>query len=283
MSNRAYLAASNADTIYPSFAEPSYDAPEQLIATDVEALPLLWLAMFREQDLQQKVFQVDGDDVPAFAPLCSKEQALKQLALATPYLCQIFPTFDRLPEYAELLRAAIEPLPYRFVSIELEEIAGLYPPEHRFAELLTLGLRGFDRPEQIRFECPDVTFDLSEMSISIEGMDGEEVDELNADDGTIDAGQMTIDGFTATSHAEVLERLANLRPLAPLPSARMYLDDLECAEDEQWNFTRVLGAGRYGSMGYGREAPWEKEDADFGWEFVSEYEDEDELEEPDDD
>lgn len=35
-----------------------------------------------------------------------------------------------------------------------------------------------------------------------------------------------------------------------------------------WNFTRVLGAGRHGSMGYGRETPWEKEDANFGWEFI---------------
>ena len=35
--------------------------------------------------------------------------------------------------------------------------------------------------------------------------------------------------------------------------------------DQQWNFTRVLGAGQHGSMGFGREVPWEKEDADFGW------------------
>lgn len=40
MSNRAYLSASNADTIYPSFAQKKYNALEQLIATNVEALEL---------------------------------------------------------------------------------------------------------------------------------------------------------------------------------------------------------------------------------------------------
>lgn len=39
MSNRSYLTGSNADTIYPSFAQAGYDAPEQLIANDVENLP----------------------------------------------------------------------------------------------------------------------------------------------------------------------------------------------------------------------------------------------------
>lgn len=33
MSDRAYLSASNADTIYPSFAQRKYNALEQLIAT----------------------------------------------------------------------------------------------------------------------------------------------------------------------------------------------------------------------------------------------------------
>src|SRR5262245_25421102 len=58
MSNRAYLTASNVDTIYASFAQKGYDPAEQLMATDVENLPLLWLALFREGDLQHKTFKV---------------------------------------------------------------------------------------------------------------------------------------------------------------------------------------------------------------------------------
>ena len=132
MSNRSYLAASNADTIYPSFAQKNYDAPNQLIATDVESLPLLWLAMFREGDLRRKVFKVQGQEVPAFAPVCAKDKALAQLDQAIPYLMKVLPKLGPLKDYGLMFRSAIEPLPYRFVSIELEEIAGLYPKEHQF-------------------------------------------------------------------------------------------------------------------------------------------------------
>jgi hypothetical protein len=277
MSNRSYLAASNADTIYPSFARKGYDAPNQLIATDVESLPLLWLAMFRERDLCRKVFKVQGLEVPAFAPVCAKDKALAQLDQAIPYLSKIFPKFGPWKEYAAMFRSAIEPLPYRFVSIELEEIAGLYPKEHRFEEMLTLGLRGFDRPDKICFYCDDVTIDLSGMQISVEPMAGDEMDEelmaeLKELQGPVDAAaggeKMTIAGFTANSHAEILERLASLRTDVRLPSVRMYLEDIKYSDDERWNFTRVLGAGRHGSMGYGREVPWEKEDANFGFTFI---------------
>jgi len=273
MSNRSYFAASDADTIYPSFAQKGYDAEKQLIATDVEALPLLWLALFREGDLRRKVFKVQGEKVPAFAPVCPKDRALQQLDQAVPYLSTIFPKLERLAEYASMFRSAIEPLPYRFVSIELEEIAGLYPKEHRFEELLILGLRGYDSPNEIRFHCEDVTIDMSGMQISFEPMDGEDVDEelmqeLNSGGSPASAGKATIEGFTAKSHAQVLERLTSIKSKVRLLSVRMYLDNLKRSDDEAWNFTRVLGAGRHGSMGYGLEVPWEKEDADFGWEFI---------------
>lgn len=283
MSNRSYLAASNADTIYPSFAQKGYDAPNQLIATDVESLPLLWLAMFREGDLCRKVFKVQGQEVPAFAPVCTKEKALAQLDQAIPYLSKILPKLGSLKDYGAMFRSAIEPLPYRFVSIELEEIAGLYPKEHRFEEILTLGLRGFDSPDKIRFHCDHVTIDLSGMQISVEPMAGDEMDEelmaeLKELQGPVGAAagseKMTIEGFTANSHAEILERLASLKDAVRLPSVRMYLDDIKYSDDEGWNFTRVLGAGHHGSMGYGREVPWEKEDADFGFKFIPEGDDE---------
>ena len=267
MSNRSYLAVSDSDSIYPSFAQKGYDPQMQLVASDVEALPLLWLALFREGDLQRKVFNVQGQKVPAFAPICTTQLALERLKQAVPYLSKIFTNLTGLAEYGVMFQSAIESLPYRFISIELEEIAGLYPPEHRFEELLALALRGFDKPEGIRFHCDDVTLDLSGMQVSVEGLEDEDMDGesiVSDDDGDGGPDQVTIDGFTAHSHADVRARLACLRPEG-LPSVRMYLDDIEHTEDEAWNFTRVLGAGVHGSMGYGREVPWEKEDADFGW------------------
>jgi hypothetical protein len=276
MSNRAYLTASDADTIYPSFAQKGYDAPKQLIASDVENTPLLWLALFREGDLRRTTFEVEGEEVPAFAPICSKEKALEQLDRAIPYLSDIFPDLGPLSGYGEMFRYAIEQIPYRFLSIELEEIAGLYPEEHRFEEILTLALRGFDKPGEIGFRCDDVTIDLSSMSVSVEPTQGEDIaedlmeifKELESAGPPAGGQKLTIEGFTANSHAEILRRLTSLRAGIRLPSVRMYLDNREYSDDEQWNFTRVLGAGRHGSMGYGREVPWEKEDADYGWRLI---------------
>ena len=71
MSNRAYLCATDLDTIYPSFVDRRYDSQDQTIANDVQALPLLWLALFREEDLRRETLKADGQSIPAFAPICA--------------------------------------------------------------------------------------------------------------------------------------------------------------------------------------------------------------------
>jgi hypothetical protein len=272
MSNRCFLIASNINTIYPSFAEENYDAPEQLIATNVEALPLLWLALFRESDIRRTVFQVEGKNVSAYAPVCPKETALAQLDQAIPHLSRIFPELGALAEYGTMFRSGVAPLPYRYLSLELDQIAPLYPSEHRFEELFTLGLRGFERPETIRFRRETVVDSAAAQNTneSMPGVEGgnellEEFKELMTEDSGSDDEKERFDGFEANPHADVLIRLTSLRPNCSLPSVRMYLDDLTHSDDDVWNFTHVLGSGRYGSMGYGREIPWEKESADFGW------------------
>ncbi|WP_425615749.1 hypothetical protein NA78x_005680 [Anatilimnocola sp. NA78] len=280
MSNRSFLTSSNVDTIYPSFADGEYDAPNHTIATDVEFLPLFWLALFREGDLRQTKFEVQGTDVSAFAPLCTKAKALEQFDAAVPYLESILQQLGELKVYARLFRQAVAATPQKLISIELEEIANLYPPQHRFEEILRLALRGFDRPEGIHFECEDVEIEIDGLQIELE--ESEEVsDELKSLMDDHSGEPITVEGFTLNSHAEVLTRLTGLRLECPLPTAKMYLDDIEYTEDEQWNFTRVLGAGRHGSMGFGREVPWEKEEANFGWE-VSGFDEDFEFEEEED-
>ena len=63
----------------------------------------------------------------------------------------------------------------------------------------------------------------------------------------------------------------------PFPSARLYLDGKEISPEDQWNFTRILGAGQFGSAGWGRPVPWETKGADYTYAFVSLEDDEDEL------
>lgn len=334
MAFRAYLAMSNLDTIYPSFVDEGYDSDEQTVVTCVDQLPLLWLALFREDDLRRQTFDVDGEATPAFAPVCSKQKALAQLAAALPRLERALPELGPLGDYVAMFRAAIEPMPYEYVTIELEEVASMRPEEHRYDELLTLALRGFDSPEGIRFHCEDATvtlrsfsvsqLDLDEMDDEASGLDGddedghdeedadeddswgddesfdgeddaqdddEERDEHEHDDGEQDGGErrfvfgapqeMPVMGFTCESHSDVLRKICGLREAA-LPSVRRYLDNLECDEDEDWNFTQLLGVGVYGSPGYGREVPWEHEDADYGWQLETQDDDLDEVGPPED-
>ncbi len=240
MANRCFLTASNVKSIYPSFADVEYCSENQTIANDVEYIPLLWLALFREEDLENKKFDIDGEEVNVTAPLCTKQKALKQLRSSVNYLCKIFPNFDNINDYAKMLEKALNSVDYKYISIELQEIAELYPAEHRFQEILKLSLKGFENPNNITFYCDDV--------------------ELN-----IWGEKMVFKGFKADSHAGILEKISFLKTNIKLPSVNMYIDDLPYTEDEQWNFTRIFGAGKFGSLGYGREVPWEKEDADYGW------------------
>jgi hypothetical protein len=284
MSNRSYLCGTNLDTIYPAFVEQEYDSDKQTIASDVEAVPLLWLALFREDDLRREVFDADGEEVPAYAPICATAKALEQLHAALPYLNRVFSAEGPFDDYISMLRKAIEQAGYQYITIELEEISGLYPEEHKFDELLTLGIRGFSQPDGVHLICPDVEVPLPDFEQVMEGPAGDLADLLdNLGPGEELTFQFkssgktaTIPGFAIESHRDVLLQLSQLRSGLKLPSARMYLDDQAYSDDDQWNFTRAIGAGREGSLGAGREAPWEKEGADYGFRFIPYDDDEDE-------
>lgn len=277
VSNRCFLVASNAKTIYPSFAEEGYNSRDQLIASDVNDIPLLWLALFREADLRKQTFNVGGDRVDAMAPLCLKEKALEQLQLAIPHLQHAFPALGSLEAYAAMMHAAIKPFRQRFLSIELEEIGAKYPSVEEFNHILTLALRGFDARTQISFRGqPRLSFEDEKFKISIDASDGhEEYETLRESAEGLNLKQIpglgaaTVAATNLQSHAQIVERMSSIRPSIALPPVRMYLDDISYTDDEQWNLTRTLGAGRDGSLGWGSEVPWEKENADFGWKVTS--------------
>ncbi|MBS0264137.1 MAG: hypothetical protein JSS02_19530 [Planctomycetes bacterium] len=273
MSKRSYLVGSNSESIYPSLDEPSYHAPDQLLATHIDFVPLLWLALFREADLNSRVYQTAGDSVHYYAPVCAKTKALEHLAVAVPNLARLFAQPAGLADYVNLLRSAIEMLPYRFISIELNEIARCYPREHRFEDLLISALRGFDVPQQkVDFQCPLVTIELPRSGTDVVSRAGpnrhiyKELREMMSS-GVAQGGKLTIAGFSLNSHADVLGRLSGIRFGGRLPAARMYLDDLSFSDEDRWNFTSLLGTGRHASKGYGREVPWEKEGANFGGDY----------------
>lgn len=256
MANRAYLATSDVETIYPAAAQEDYDAEQQLICSSVGCIPLLWLALFREGDLKRKTFEIDGEKIPAFAPITLRDQAVVRLNETIPYLEKILPWLGNLGDHAAMMRKAIAAVPHRFISIELEEIAGLYPPEHQFEKLFTLALRGFDHPHSVSFQC-----NSKRMLFPIEGkLDPDTVEELKAMGATLGADGrwgVILEGIDASNHADILDQVAQLKTgVAPAP-ARYHLDNLECTDDAKTNYGNVLGFGRYESFGYGRNVPWE--------------------------
>lgn len=275
MSSRSYLCGVAAPDVLPRFDE-GYDTATQTLASDVDYLPLLWLALFREGDLRRTTVTIEGEALDVVAPVCATERALRQLDAAMPALCTHLPRAD-LRAYTYLLASGIRSAGFPYVTPELEEISALYPTEHRFDELLTLALRGFDDPHGLQFECPDVVWDVPTADgLTFDAPPGDlmaQLDNLAPGESLVigfggsETEPVTIPGFSLSSHWQILVHLAGLRLDAPLPPARMYLSDRPATDDERWNFTRVLGAGRFGSLGIGREVPWEKEDADFGWEI----------------
>jgi hypothetical protein len=216
MANRSYLTVTTSNNIYPSFERPGVTSSGEVVACDVNAIPLLWLAMFRVEDLRQEIFSVDSQSLLAEAPITSVERAILQLHRAIPSLNSVFTVEGPLDAHAQLLSDALSADIGANVTIQWDEIECLFEQEGEFQALVRGALRGLDaRPSSEMKNC--------------------------------------------------LSKLADLRLGSRFPSEKMYLEKLPYSDDDQWNFTRILGAGNCGSLGYGRNVPWEREDADYGF------------------
>ncbi|MFB7476216.1 hypothetical protein [Kitasatospora sp. NPDC056184] len=214
MANSSYLCATDVASLYPSSQVPGFDPRGGVVAHDVSGVPLLWLALFRPADLVTGVFTIDEDDldddedgeVEATAPLAAKDRALAQLDAALPVLNALFAAEGPLDGHAALLRQAVEKAPGAFVTIELEEIEGVWEEEGAFQPTLRAALACLDGPG------------------------GGDV----PDGGTDPAADPAADRAR-------LVALSRLRPGRPFPPARLLLDDLEAGEDDYWNLVRLLG------------------------------------------
>lgn len=154
MPNSSYLCATDLKSLYPSTTDASFTPETDVVAYDVRCVPLLWLAMFRPADLvTQSIlieadpdaeyfeFGPDGDLVPveadeeeqdeiveATAPLTTKERALAQLDAAVPVLNRLFAAEGPLDGHAAMLRKAVAAAPGAHITVELDEIEGLWEP-----------------------------------------------------------------------------------------------------------------------------------------------------------
>ncbi len=148
MANRSYLCSSPLNTIYPSFVQADYDSDEQTIACDVYCIPILWMCLFRPEDMVTQSFTVDGETVPGRAPVADRTRALAALARARPVIVQLFRQRGDLGPYFDLFRQAVEASPFEFLSIELEEIACLHEDEGAFYESFLTALSEIEAPSR---------------------------------------------------------------------------------------------------------------------------------------
>ncbi|MDA1361413.1 hypothetical protein O1R50_17430 [Glycomyces luteolus] len=151
MPNSSYLCTADRDSLYPSTTVEGFAPETDVVACDARCVPLLWLALFRPADLRTQTIVIEADpdavyaefdettgdfvEVPgeeedevveAVAPIAPKDRALAQLDAALPALNRLFETEGPLHDHVALLRQAIAAAPGGFITIELDEIEGLW-------------------------------------------------------------------------------------------------------------------------------------------------------------
>lgn len=169
MPNSSYLCTADRETLYPSTTVEGFAAATDVVAYDVRCVPLLWLALFRPADLRTQTIVIEADPdavyaefdeatgefvevedheeedevVEAVAPLVGKDRALAQLDAALPVLNRLFEPEGPLDDHAAMLRHAVAAAPGRFITIELDEIEGLWE-EGTFQPAVRAALACFD-------------------------------------------------------------------------------------------------------------------------------------------
>lgn len=219
MSERSYLVSSDLDTLHPSFVQDDFEPEKQTICTDLESVPLTWLALFREGNIRRTKFEIEGEKIEVEAPIVERTKGLEQLEAALPYFNKMFQQEGQLDSHFAQLKQALSTLPYRFVTIELVEIAMMYDDEQWYYDEFRAALHA-------------------------------------------------IGGKIKPDDRERILGITNLRDGVSWPKATMYLDRVEFGPEDQWNLSRLLGVGQYGSFGWGRIVPWETPDADYGFAFT---------------
>jgi hypothetical protein len=132
MANYCFLCVTNTKTIYPNWASRRFDPDRQFVSSDVYCIPLLWFALFRPGDMNRKTFTLEGRKVAVQAPLTTVKKAIGNLDEAVPYFNRLFRREGPLDEYAAFLRQALEGIEYRYITIDLHEIAIMYQTRKEF-------------------------------------------------------------------------------------------------------------------------------------------------------
>jgi len=149
MANSAYLCCTGKEHTYPSGQQPNYDPKCQTVAHCDYAVPLLWIAIYRIEDIRIDELEVEGQILREPAPVVHRRLVARRLEESTPRIETVFPQSGSLVEHAKLLRTAIAEIDssYSYVTIEMEEIACLVSGFHGTFRRLLQFMGGADVPD----------------------------------------------------------------------------------------------------------------------------------------
>lgn len=140
MANCSYLVVSDCPRIHPSFDNPNFNPGSDTIATCADGVPLMWLELFRPEDLSEAEFTPDGETVAAFAPLTTVDRARAQVVAGAQRLGELFEHPAVFSDYGAWMLENLQGGTGSNITIELEEIACLHE-EGTFRSVLERVLR----------------------------------------------------------------------------------------------------------------------------------------------
>lgn len=121
MPNRAYLICSNSNAIHPDIGSPE----NHFLAEAAYGVPLLWMALFRPNDIKQREVMVKDRPLSLEAPTTTRMNAISQLADAVPYLNHLFRSEGPIDEHASIFGKFLQAVELDYLTIDFDEVASM--------------------------------------------------------------------------------------------------------------------------------------------------------------
>jgi len=172
MNNSSFLSCTDHDRIYPGLGDLEFDVARDQALRSSGCIPLLWLALYSENDLRTATLRVPPSDTPtillseqpngqvssaeldfppgesstttATAPLVERELGLVRLKAREAFFEDLFADNGGLANHFLLFREHLARYGKRYLALDCQEVSWLYA-EKGFEELLLAALSGLDR------------------------------------------------------------------------------------------------------------------------------------------
>lgn len=280
MSNTCSLCCSDFPKLYPSERYAGYNPHEDEIAFEANVVPLLWLALFRPNDLRRQVVPNDGDPFRVEAPVAEKAKALAQLEGAVPLVNGLLAPHGPIDEHARLLAQALREARGGYVTIETIEIMEIHG-EDRYYPMVRRALRFFEKPAPelkklnaapspptahratgsermaiLKSLRERTRAGMADLVAALERFEGDTAKVI----AHFDSLKSRIDYIRDVEKRrppepvtirDVFTQITGYRWHAPIPARAEFQRSHEMSVDQHWNYSRLLGSSSF------RPVPWE--------------------------